>query len=554
MKLRTFFLAFFFTLVLLAAMNLVLGFLLSKADDARLRSERQKDQITSLSEDLVISSQWATRFARGYLTTRDQKRMRWHSEITGILDGRIARPKNYGVEYWDLVSGGLLPEPDATGDGSPIEDRFLTLEITVEEFNLLKKAEELFNKLAATERAAMHAINGEFDEGSGDFSKKGKPDPALAERLLYSDAYARQNAELAKLVSAFTEKVKGRYRGVMEEQERRATQLVRLNAYVALGLFSVILAYVVFLRRRFLARTAKLMRAVKEISDGDLGAQIDTSGKDEISEFATAMSSMAKNLQAAFGKLEERVKLSEQTAAELDNERLRSEKLLHNILPATIAQRLQGGEEVIAEVYPEVTVFFSDIVGFTDLSARLGPHETVNLLNALFGKFDELVEKHGVEKIKTIGDSYMVVGGVPGRDPLHCQHVAEFALDAMSFVRAFSEGYPFPIQMRMGIHTGTVAAGVLGRKKFSYDLWGDVVNVASRFESTSMVDRIHVSETVRIRLTDDFVFQDGGFVDLKGKGRAASWYLLGRKEDLSGVVEFRKQQPGAPLRLDSDPG
>jgi adenylate cyclase len=550
MKLRSFFLAFFLTLVTLAGMNLVLGFFLGKADEARIESERQKDKITSLSEDLVISSQWATRFARGYVATKDPRRQRWHSQIAGILDGKIARPRDYGVEYWDLVSSGLAPEPDLKAEGLSLEDQFLQLNLTVEEFNLLKKAEALFAKMAATERLAMHAANGEFDDGTGAFSKRGKPDAVMADRLLYSDSYVKDNGELAKLVHDFTDKVKARYQKILEAQEKYATQLVRLNVYVAAGFFTIILACVLFLRSQFMARTRRLMAAVKKISGGDLGAEIDIGGKDEIAELAQAVGSMAGNLKTAFEKLEERVIVSEQTAVELNNERLRSEKLLHNILPATIAQRLRGGEEVIAEVYPEVTVFFSDIVGFTDLSARLGPHETVSLLNALFEKFDELVEKHGVEKIKTIGDSYMVVGGVPNRDPLHCQHVAEFALEAIGFVREFSTSYPFPVEMRMGIHTGTVAAGVLGKKKFSYDLWGDVVNVASRFESSSMVDRIHVSEAVRVRLADDFVFQDAGTVDLKGKGVTASYYLLGKKKDLSGVVEFRKQQ--APREADAD--
>lgn len=286
------------------------------------------------------------------------------------------------------------------------------------------------------------------------------------------------------------------------------------------------------------------MRAVQTISAGRFDTEIDVSGKDEIAALASAISSMARNLQTAFQNLEEKVDLSEKALKDLDNERMRSEKLLHNILPAAIAERLRGGEEVIAEVFPEVTVFFSDMVGFTGLAAKLGPHETVNLLNAIFDKFDELVEKHGVEKIKTIGDSYMVVGGVPNRDPLHCQHVAEFALEALAFIEDFSKSYPYPIQMRMGIHTGTVAAGVLGRKKFSYDLWGDVVNIASRFEATSRPNKIHVSEAVYVRLSDDFVLMDAGTVELKGKGVVTSHYLLTRKDDARTVVEFRKMING----------
>ena len=323
--------------------------------------------------------------------------------------------------------------------------------------------------------------------------------------------------------------MRNRYRAILNQNEEFVSQLIKDNIYLGGALFSIVLAYMIVLRTRFLQRTSRLMSAVEEISKGNLDAGLSVSGRDEIGQLAAAVGSMTKNLKSAFESLEEKISISERTAVELDNERMRSEKLLHNILPATIAQRLQGGEAMIAEVFPEVTVFFSDIVGFTELASRLGPHETVNLLNTLFGKFDDLIEEHGVEKIKTIGDSYMVVGGLPNRDPLHCQHVAEFALDAISFVKNFSSVYPSAIEMRMGIHTGTVAAGVLGKKKFSYYLWGDVVNLASRYENTSSPNNIHVSEAVRIRLADDFIFSDGSSVELKGKGTVPSYYLLGKK-------------------------
>ncbi len=341
-------------------------------------------------------------------------------------------------------------------------------------------------------------------------------------------------------VYEFNRMVRERYKNILETEELRTAALVGANTWLAATLFLAVVASAFFLQRHFVRRTSRLMSAVNAISEGYLETKTGISGQDEIGRIAQAVESMARNLSAAFLSLEEKVKISEQTAVELNNERMRSEKLLHNILPATIAQRLQGGEEIIAEVYPEVTVFFSDIVGFTDLSSRIGPHETVNLLNAIFEKFDELVEKHGVEKIKTIGDSYMVVGGIPHRDPLHCQHVAEFALEAMSFIKEFSAHSPIPVEMRMGVHTGTVAAGVLGKKKFSYDLWGDVVNVASRFESTSVPNKIHVSEAVKVRLSDDFVFLDAGTVQMKGKGVTSSFYLLGRKNEFPAVVEFKK--------------
>jgi len=542
MKLRTFFATFFLVLVWAAGANLALGLMLDDAEKKMARHHAQMDELTSLSEDLVLSSQWGTRFARGYVTTRDPKKLRYYIEIDDILKGRIARPANYSFEYWDLVVGGIMPEPERRKTGAvALEDRFLKLDITVEEFSKLKAATDLFGKLSATEKLAIHAVNGEFDDGTGAFSKKGKPDPAMAERLVYSDAYSRENGELSKAIFDFNEMVKTRYRTLLDAQERDANQLFAYNAFVSSSLFALVVASALFLHFHFARRGARLMRAVHRIGKGDLGAEISVSGKDEIGELAQALGSMAKNLSAAFEKLEDKVRLTEQTMVELDSERQRSEKLLHNILPAAIAQRLRGGEEMIAEVFPEVTVFFSDIVGFTDLSAKIGPHATVNMLNELFGKFDELAEKHSVEKIKTIGDSYMVVGGVPNRDPLHCQHIAEFAMEALAFVRGFAETHPFPISMRMGIHTGTVAAGVLGKKKFSYDLWGDVVNIASRFESSSAPDRVHVSETVRLRLADDFAFEDSGTVELKGKGTVRSYYLLGRKEAGSTVVAFAKK-------------
>jgi len=296
----------------------------------------------------------------------------------------------------------------------------------------------------------------------------------------------------------------------------------------------------IFLRLNWRNRSEKVLGVLSEMRDGNLTVRAPIYGNDEVSMMSKAINAMADNLCFALDKLEEKVVLSEKALSALEAERRRSEKLLHNILPAAIAERLQGGEETIAEIHPEVTVLFSDIVSFTELAAKLGPNETVHLLIEIFGKFDELVEKHSVEKIKTIGDSYMVVGGVPNRDPLHCQHVADFAIEAGKFIEEYSKELRFPLRMRIGMHTGTVAAGIVGKKRFSYDLWGDVVNVASRYESTSMPDKIHISEAVKVRLDDDYLIVDGGAVDLKEKGLAKSYFLMGKKSEMPQVTPFRK--------------
>ncbi|CCJ08417.1 adenylate/guanylate cyclase domain-containing protein [Methylocystis sp. SC2] len=555
MKLRTFFSIFFLSLVALAGGNLALGVFLENAQKDLETSHRELQSLTTLAEDLVFSSQWQTRFARGYISSNDPKRIEWYNIIGDILNGEVARPKDYNFGYWDLVNGGIIPPPETKSEGAvSIEERFLSQNVTAHELNKLKEAQSFLDKVIAIERAAMHAVDGDFDDGAGTYSRKGKPDRALATKLLFSDEYRKLNGDLTLRIAQMQNLIRQRYAGRISREQAFANRLFAANSYLNIGLFGVVVLSLIFLRNRFAVRASHLMSVVREIGAGNLAAQASVFGSDEISELATTVNTMAANLNVAFDRLEDKIKLSGKALSDLEIERSRSEKLLHNILPAAIAERLRGGEETIAEVFPEVTVFFSDIVGFTGLSAKLGPHATVNMLNVLFEKFDELVEKHGVEKIKTIGDSYMVVGGVPNRDPLHCQHIADFALEAQSYIMSYAEEVPYPLQMRMGVHTGTVAAGVVGKKRFSYDLWGDVVNVASRFESTSKPDKIHVSEAVKVRLSDDYLFLDGGTVEMKGKEPARSFFLIGKKAQMPSVLEFAAASDAVetPTRLRRD--
>ncbi|MGD9656293.1 MAG: adenylate/guanylate cyclase domain-containing protein [Methylocystis sp.] len=546
MKLRTFFSIFFLLLVALAGGNLALGVFLERAQQDLENSHHELQSLTALAEDLVFSSQWQTRFARGYISNNDPRRVEWYNIIAGILNGEVARPNVYNFGYWDLVNGGIIPPPAKKSDGAvSIEDRFLNQNITAHELNKLKEARSFLERVVAIERAAMHAADGEFDDGGGAFSRKGKPDRALATKLLFSAEYRKLNGDLTLRIAQMQDLIRQRYATRISQEQAFANKLFDANSYLNIGLFGVVVLSLIFLRNRFSVRASQLMAVVREIGSGNLAAKASVLGSDEISELASTINTMASNLNVAFDKLEDKIKLSGKALSDLEIERSRSEKLLHNILPAAIAERLRGGEETIAEVFPEVTVFFSDIVGFTELSAKLGPHATVNMLNAIFEKFDELVEKHGVEKIKTIGDSYMVVGGVPNRDALHCQHIADFALEAQSFIASYANELPYALHMRMGVHTGTVAAGVVGRKRFSYDLWGDVVNVASRFESTGQPDRIHVSEAVKVRLNDDYVFLDGGTVELKGKEATRSFFLIGKKTQMPGILEFTSPRAAA---------
>lgn len=212
----------------------------------------------------------------------------------------------------------------------------------------------------------------------------------------------------------------------------------------------------------------------------------------------------------------------------LEAERDRSERLLLNILPQPIAERLKKEPKTIADSFAEVSVLFADIVGFTELSGRISPTELVRLLNEIFSMFDYLVERHNLEKIKTIGDAYMVVGGLPENQLNHAQVIAEMALDMQSALTEFNLNQGQNFRIRIGISTGLVVAGVIGWKKFAYDLWGDTVNIASRMESHGIPGNIQVSESTYQRLKGIYIFEERGEVEIKGKGKMKAYFLKGR--------------------------
>ncbi|HEX9918850.1 MAG TPA: adenylate/guanylate cyclase domain-containing protein, partial [Pyrinomonadaceae bacterium] len=216
--------------------------------------------------------------------------------------------------------------------------------------------------------------------------------------------------------------------------------------------------------------------------------------------------------------------------AQLRIEREKSERLLLNILPSAIAERLKEDQGVIAESFTEATILFSDVVGFTEMSARITPVELVYLLNEIFSSFDELAARHGLEKIKTIGDAYMVAAGLPERRADHAEAMAEMGLDMQAALDAFNRARGTTLNIRTGINTGPVVAGIIGTSKFIYDLWGDAVNTASRMESHSTPGRIQVTAATFERLRHAYLFEPRGTINVKGKGDMPTYFLLGRKK------------------------
>ncbi|MCW5316552.1 adenylate/guanylate cyclase domain-containing protein [Nostoc sp. KVJ3] len=203
----------------------------------------------------------------------------------------------------------------------------------------------------------------------------------------------------------------------------------------------------------------------------------------------------------------------------------KSERLLLNILPAMIAEQLKQQPKTIADSFLEVTVLFADIVGFTELSTRTSPAALVELLNTIFCLFDQLAELHGVEKIKTIGDAYMAVAGLPNQSNNHATVIADMALDMQNAIAVFNVENNQLFRIRIGISTGPVVAGVIGLKKFAYDLWGDTVNTASRMESHGIAGSIQVCEATYQLLKDKYLLEKRGLIQVKGKGEMMTYIL-----------------------------
>jgi adenylate cyclase len=237
----------------------------------------------------------------------------------------------------------------------------------------------------------------------------------------------------------------------------------------------------------------------------------------------TGTASILYGVLRYFQAQKERVMLS------LEHEQARSEKLLLNILPAAIAERLKANDMRIADHYDAVTVLFADLVNFTQMSEKMPPLQLIDLLSQVFLKFDQLAEKYQVEKIKTIGDAYMVVSGAPVMCDDHAHRIAEMAFEMKVALQEVAVRTGLNLNMRIGIHTGPVVAGVIGSAKFSYDLWGDTVNLASRMENICKPNSIQVTQETQRLLKEDYLFSEKASVDVKGKGLVDTYVLLGKK-------------------------
>lgn len=252
-----------------------------------------------------------------------------------------------------------------------------------------------------------------------------------------------------------------------------------------------------------------------------------------LSGIAIVIGRLRQNSQELELRVVERTAQLETANRELATEQEKSERLLLNILPSPIAQKLKEGQSNIADGFAAATILFADLVNFTQLAEQVPPAELVAMLNEIFSAFDRLTERYGLEKIKTIGDAYMVVGGLPMPQPNHPQAIAEMALAMREEIQKFNVRYHQNCSLRIGINTGPVVAGVIGTKKFIYDLWGDTVNIASRMESHGLPGTIQVTAATYEYLQNDYTFEPRGPIQVKGKGEITAYLLTGRKSQVN---------------------
>jgi class 3 adenylate cyclase/HAMP domain-containing protein len=295
----------------------------------------------------------------------------------------------------------------------------------------------------------------------------------------------------------------------VRDRSIRITQGLLLAMLIVGGMAAVVISRSI--RKPLLLLTA----GAETISKGHFDHRVSVSSEDELGTLAYAFNSMVGTIT------------NQTQTIKAQNEE--NERLLLNVLPASIADRLKQGETTIADSFANVSVLFSDLCGFTKLAKRCSATELVDILNRIFSDFDDVMERHGLEKIKTIGDAYMVVAGLPHKREDHASIMARAGLNMLEVIRAFNQEHPVNLSLRIGINSGPVVAGVIGKKKFIYDLWGDTVNIASRMESHGIPGEIQISQTTYdlICQKGEFEMEPRGEISVKGRGRMTTYLLKG---------------------------
>lgn len=407
-----------------------------------------------IAGEIRQSSDDLTKMVRLYVLTGDKKYLDFYNEILSIRNGVSLRPLDYDQIYWDFV---LDPNkrPRPYGPAISLQQLMASQGFSEEEFALLKESQIRSNTLVEMEKEAIYAVQGLYNNGSGDYSIIGTPNLELARRLVSNQEYMEQKAKIMEPLLTFSGEVEERTQKREKELEHRY--------------FSVILWSIFFTLFATTLMIVCLLKSLKSLADA----------------FKT------------------------------------NEDLLLNMLPASVAERFKQGENTIVDEY-HASVLFLHLSHFGNAFAA-------EAIGKVFDQLDALTEKFGVEKIQVVGDSQVIVAGVPITVKGHEVLLADFALALKKQIEAFNKESGFDLHLRIGMTAGTVIAGVVGHKKFVYDLWGDVVTLASALESSGVFGEIQISETMAHTLDNLFEVEERGVVELSGIGAIKTYFLKKRR-------------------------
>jgi len=482
----------------------------ARAEEIRVKirdvAPKPREDVSKRLDEL---EELTTAYSKGFLAVVDLEKLHGHHD-QGIV-GEF-RSRAHEVE-------------DALESGPGLSDaRILLLELRRHEKDYLlrggseyvSKVQDVVTRLVDEIRATPSLASApEIEDALGSyrdaFERLVEVDDMVSTRIESFRGEAHSIEESAKMLAAEGRMVGQQQVGEAQQASSRVRWFI-VGAVMVILLCGVVLSYI--LARSITVPIGLLTVVAQRIGAGELRAKAPVVSGDEVGCLAETFNEMTGRLA--------------QSLDDIEKERETSEKLLRNVLPDPIALRLKKGQETIADQYDEATVLFADIVGFTRISSHLTATEIVSHLNVIFSTFDDLADRHGVEKIKTIGDAYMVASGLPEARSDHAEAVADMALGMRSALKDLQKETPFDLEIRIGICTGPLIAGVIGKKKFIYDLWGDTVNVASRMESHGSPGQIQVSSSTYHCLRDRYVLRERGSIEIKGKGSMDTYFLDGK--------------------------
>lgn len=454
---------FIFFLMLLITSLLICLFALRYVAIEQVEAAKEQFNSTNLAYEVSRTSDNATRMIRLYVVTGEKKYRDFYNQILSIRNGTSPRPIKFSQLYWDVLMDPSKIPKTAYGPPESLRSMVLKHDFSVEELAILNNAQGNIYKLLHLEQKALNAMEGVFEDASGNFTVRGPPNQELAEKILFGDEYLKLKAAVMKPVNEFYQHVIDRTQEDEDEFDSRIFHIVSIAITLAI------------------LTTAMLLLSLFKV-----------------------LNSLSKaNKQ--------------------------NEMLLLNIFPAAIAHRLKEGEEQIAEEFTQASIMFADIINFTQLAKALGAKEIVSILNKLFANFDALTDAFNVEKVKTIGDNYMAASGIPIERTDHAKNLANYALALLEELKKFNAANNMTLQIRIGMSSGPIIAGVIGQKKFVYDVWGNVVNLASRLEELSKPNAILISEKMAIMLEDEYKLEPQEPVEIKGVGLQKTFFLLGKK-------------------------